>query len=60
MNAMTKFYAGTGAYPDSYYAASANPAPARPALEGSAETDICVVGAGYSGLSAALHLAEKG
>jgi gamma-glutamylputrescine oxidase len=60
MNAMAKFYGGTGAYPDSYYAASANPAPARPALEGTAETDICVVGAGYSGLSAALHLAEKG
>jgi gamma-glutamylputrescine oxidase len=60
MNAMTKFYAGTGAYPASYYAASANPAPARPALEGSIEADICVVGAGYSGLSAALHLAEKG
>ncbi|WP_428649573.1 NAD(P)/FAD-dependent oxidoreductase [Roseibium sp.] len=50
---------GTG-YPGSYYAASANPAPERPALKGVVETEICVVGAGYSGLSAALHLAEKG
>ncbi|MFP1644310.1 NAD(P)/FAD-dependent oxidoreductase [Pontitalea aquivivens] len=53
-------YAGTGAHVASYYAASANPAPDRPALQGTHETDICVVGAGYSGLSTALHLAEKG
>lgn len=44
----------------SYYAASANPAPARPPLTGDARADACVVGAGYSGLSAALHLAEQG
>lgn len=44
----------------SYYAASANPAPARPALQGDHTIDICVVGAGYSGLSTALYLAEKG
>ena len=48
------------AYPPSYYAASANPAPARPALTGEVEADIGVVGAGYSGLSTALHLAERG
>lgn len=53
-------YAGAGAYPASYYAASANPAPPRPALAGEVETDVCVVGAGYTGLSAALDLAEKG
>ena len=53
-------YAGTGAHTTSYYAASANPAPERPALSGSHEIDVCVVGAGYSGLSTALHLAEKG
>lgn len=52
-------YAGDGSYPGSYYAASANAAPERPALSGSVETDVCVVGAGYSGLSTALHLAEK-
>lgn len=48
------------AYPGSYYAASANAAPARPALKGRVEADICVVGAGYTGLSCALELAEKG
>ncbi|WJS86769.1 FAD-binding oxidoreductase [Paracoccus sp. TOH] len=53
-------YAGSGAYPASYYAASANPAPLRPALAGLHETEICVLGAGYTGLSTALHLAEKG
>lgn len=54
-----------GAAPDiahtgSYYAASANPSPHRPPLEGAIECDICVVGAGFAGLSTALHLAEKG
>lgn len=44
----------------SYYAASANPSPERPALAGEFVTDICVVGAGYSGLSTALHLLERG
>ena len=45
---------------DSYYAASANPAPVHPVLEGSVEADICIIGAGYTGLSSALHLAERG
>ncbi len=48
------------AHPPSYYAATANdhtpPAP----LAGDEEADVCVVGAGYTGLSAALHLAERG
>lgn len=47
-------------YPDSYYAASANPAPARPALAGAHDTDVCVIGAGYTGLSTALFLLEQG
>ena len=59
MSAAINLYAGDGSYPGSYYAASANPAPSRPALKGSIETDVCVVGAGYSGLSTALQLAEK-
>ncbi|MSU91584.1 FAD-dependent oxidoreductase [Rhodobacteraceae bacterium 2CG4] len=49
-----------GAYPASYYAATATPAPERPRLEGEAEADVCVVGAGYTGLSCALELAERG
>ncbi|MBV9316205.1 MAG: FAD-binding oxidoreductase [Gammaproteobacteria bacterium] len=44
----------------SYYAASAHPAPERPALQGSVECDVCVVGAGIAGCSSALHLARKG
>lgn len=45
---------------DSYYAESANPAPDRPALTGDQDADVCVVGGGFSGLSAALHLAKQG
>ncbi len=44
----------------SFYAASANPAPDRPKLEGDVSTDVCVIGAGYTGLSSALHLLEAG
>jgi gamma-glutamylputrescine oxidase len=47
-------------YPDSYYAASANPHPHHPKLEGQASADVCVVGGGFTGVSAALHLAERG
>lgn len=60
MNAMQHPYAGNGNHTGSYYAASANPAPLRPQLRGDHEADVCVVGAGFSGLSTALHLAEKG
>lgn len=65
MNAPAQFngrhpYAGDGNHIGSYYAASANPSPNRPPLQGDHETEICVVGAGYSGLSTALHLSEKG
>ncbi len=47
-------------YPDSYYVATANGLTARPALEGDLEADVCVIGAGFTGLSAALNLAENG
>ena len=60
MTAAAQSYAGTGDHTTSYYAASANPTPQRPQLQGDHEFDVCVVGAGYSGLSTALHLAEKG
>ncbi len=53
-------YAGDGSYPASYYAASKSIARSPVPLLGEVAADICVVGAGYSGLSAALHLAEKG
>ena len=60
MQTNIKSYAADGSYPASYYAASANPAPERPPLQGRIETDVCIVGAGYSGLSTGLHLVEKG
>ncbi|MDQ1197325.1 FAD-binding oxidoreductase [Agrobacterium sp. SORGH_AS 787] len=44
----------------SWYAASANDKTVRPALEGEMHADICVIGAGFTGMSAALELAEKG
>lgn len=44
----------------SYYAASSHPiAPFAP-LDGDRQTDVCIIGGGYTGLSAALHLAETG
>ena len=45
---------------DSWYLTSAGAAPERPALDGSVECDVAVVGAGLAGCSAALHLAQRG
>lgn len=45
---------------DSYYAASANSSPQRAAISGEHEIDVCVVGGGFSGLSAAIHMARAG
>jgi gamma-glutamylputrescine oxidase len=50
----------TAQHTASYYAASANKKDARPALQGTAQADICIVGAGFTGISAALELAERG
>ncbi|MDT3718276.1 FAD-binding oxidoreductase [Pseudomonas oryzihabitans] len=44
----------------SYYAASRNLHTSYPALQGSVESDVCVIGAGYTGLSTALFLLEHG
>jgi gamma-glutamylputrescine oxidase len=49
-----------GRYPESWYAAGAAPLEPFPPLAGEARADVCVVGGGYTGLSAALHLAEAG
>lgn len=46
-------------YPDSYYAVTAA-APVRPALAGDTKADVVVIGGGFTGLSAALTLAEAG
>ena len=45
---------------NSYYAATRNLTTDFPALEESVECDVCVIGAGYTGLSSALFLAEAG
>jgi len=44
----------------SYYAATVNEITAYPALEGSKSADVCVVGGGFTGVSTALTLAERG
>lgn len=44
----------------SYYQASAHPFPSQPSLTGDLTADVCVIGAGFTGLSAALELAEAG
>ncbi len=49
-----------GQFPKSWYAASADIPPERPALYGQTRADVCIIGAGFTGLSAALHLARKG
>ncbi len=49
-----------GKYPNSWYAATANTSAPFPSLKGQATADVCIIGGGYTGLSAALHLAEAG
>ncbi len=44
----------------SYYAATANERTNYPQLAGAVSADVCVVGAGFTGISAALTLAERG
>jgi gamma-glutamylputrescine oxidase len=44
----------------SYYAATANRKDIRPPLQGSETADVCIVGAGFTGISAALELLERG
>lgn len=49
-----------GEYPASWYAASVDAPDPRPELKGETRADVAVVGAGYTGLWAALTLARKG
>lgn len=50
----------TTPHTSSYYADTRNDARDRPPLAGSISADVCIVGAGFSGVSSALHLAEAG
>jgi gamma-glutamylputrescine oxidase len=49
-----------GAYPDSWYAATAEALTPFAPLRGEVRADLCVIGGGYTGLSAALHAAQSG
>ncbi len=49
-----------GTYPRSYYSATARGIVAPQILSESIKADACVIGGGYTGLSAALHLREQG
>ena len=49
-----------GEYPPSFYAHAATPLPLFAAPEGDLTCDVCVIGGGFTGLSAAWHLAERG
>lgn len=49
-----------GRHAPSWYAESALPQPERPALDSDAQADVAILGAGYTGLWAALTLARAG
>ena len=44
----------------SYYAASAGETARYPRLEGTLKADVCVIGGGFSGISTAITMAERG
>ncbi len=48
------------AWPPSLWAATAQPGPVLGTLEGAVESDVVVIGAGFTGLSTASHLRESG
>ena len=47
-------------HPDSYWAATAGPGPAFPTIDRDLQTDVVIVGGGFTGLSAAYHLRKLG
>ena len=48
------------AHTGSYYAATVNSVTNYTPLQGANRADVCVIGAGFTGISTALHLAERG
>jgi len=48
------------AHTGSYYAATVNEVTDFAPLQGEQNADVCVIGAGFTGISTALHLAERG
>lgn len=57
---MTTSFAKAHSVIDSYYEASAHQFAPCPQLTENIETDVCIIGGGYTGLSTALHLAQAG
>lgn len=49
-----------GRYPNSWYTATADVPGPYPTAQGDISCDVCIIGGGFTGLSAALHLAERG
>ena len=47
-------------HPDSYWVETSNPAPILPILTGDQKADVVIIGAGFTGLSAAYHLSRAG
>ncbi|MBA6413992.1 FAD-binding oxidoreductase [Parahaliea sp. F7430] len=48
------------AHVNSWYAASADAKLHFPALRGETQADVCIIGGGYTGLSTAIHLRQRG
>ncbi len=57
---MTKMQPEPQEHTGSYYAATVNWISDYPALQGEHQADVCVIGAGFTGVSTALHLSERG
>ncbi|MEL0002861.1 MAG: FAD-binding oxidoreductase, partial [Rhodospirillales bacterium] len=47
-------------FSENLWSHTAEPAPDTPQLKGALRADVTVIGGGYTGLSAALHLAKRG
>jgi glycine/D-amino acid oxidase-like deaminating enzyme len=60
MQPLAEAGAALTSHPASYWLATANPGPVLPPLRGDVQADVVIVGAGFTGLSAAFHLAQAG
>ena len=57
---MTYKTSDNAGHANSWYAASANDKRVRPTLQADLDADVCIIGAGFTGISAALELCERG